>query len=91
MKILDEDDIKWLDDLISLEVDFINHCFETSEDFGKSAILNTMISFKEMYLKNKYGNILPQFSSEYRYLIVGILKNIDTEYQASAVRHILLN
>lgn len=89
MKVLNIDEVKQLDELISLEVDFINEKFNKSEELGRFCLSNSLKSFKTMYLRKRYGEILPQFSSEYRYLVVGILKNINDEFQEAALSELI--
>lgn len=91
MKILDENDIELLDIMVKNEIEFIHKGFKVSELLGKLFISNSISSFVNNHLKNTHGKeILPQFSSEYRYFIVGLLKNINDEFKEVVTREILI-
>lgn len=90
MKILDEKDIAILDFIVNNEIGFINKGFEASELLGKVFISNSINSFVDNNLKKLYGDIVPQFSSEYRYFIVGLLKGIDDKFKDIALKEVLI-
>ncbi len=81
MNRIDEEEQALLDELIKMEVDLITSCFKKSEELGKIAFSNSLNSFVGTYLEPKYKTkIITSMSTEYRYLLIGILSNIDSCY-----------
>ena len=87
---LNEEVIGLLNEVIQMEIEHINRGFNASELLGKVFLENTIKSFVDNYLKKIYGDIIPQYSSEYRYFIVGILKQIDDDFKELALCEILI-
>lgn len=91
MKVLSELDRQELDLLIEMECELLNKGYSISELTGNTFLSNTITSFANDYLKKIYGNIILQYSSEYRYFIVGLLKNIDKAYLEMALKEMLIH
>lgn len=80
MQILNKEETQILDGLIEMEVALIEKGFGISEDYGRLFFSNALNSFCEKYLNVKYkSKIIPSFSTEYRYLIIGILNKVDSK------------
>lgn len=90
MKKLSSKDIQELDLLIVMECELLNKGYSISELTGNIFLSNSITSFKNDYLKKCYGDIIPQFSSEYRYFIVGLLKNISKDYADAALKEVFM-
>ena len=90
MKKLTELDIVLLDNLIKSELEIIEKGFMISEMLGKVFLSNAINEFKDVYLKNKYGEIIPSMSTEYRYFILGILKTINDEFKELVIQEVLI-
>ncbi len=90
MKILDENTIQELDKLIDMECELLNKGYSISNTVGNTFLSNSITSFVDNFLKIVYGEIIPSYSSEYRYFIVGILKNIDNAYFEEAMQEVLI-
>lgn len=90
MQILSENEVLLIKTLAINEASLINKGFKTSLNLGFMFLSNSLTSFEENYLKPKYGNIIVNFSSEYRVLVLEILKNIDDLYKSEALSEILI-
>lgn len=90
MTILSEEDKELLNCLILSELTIIETGFSISQFSGKVFLQNAINDFKEIHLKSKYGDIIPSMCTEYRYFIIGLLKNIKNEYKEFAVREVIL-
>lgn len=90
MKVLTYEEIELLDILIKSELEIIEKGFCISELMGKLFLQNAITDFKENYLKKRYGDIIPALSTEYRYFILGLLKEIKDEYRDITTRFILV-
>lgn len=90
MKILNEEEVNLLKELAIGEAGLINIGFNESKHLGLMFLSNALTSFEENYLKPRYGNIITSFSSEYRVLLVEILKNIDDLYKSDILSEILI-
>ena len=90
MKKLTELDIVLLVNLIKSELEIIEKGFMISEMLGKVFLSNAINEFKDIYLKNKYGEIIPSMSTEYRYFILGILKTINDEFKELVIQEVLI-
>jgi hypothetical protein len=90
LKILSNEEIIQLKELAKSEAGLINMGFKESKHLGLVFLSNSLTSFEENYLKPKYGEVLTSFSTEYRVLVVEILKNIDDAFKNEALREILL-
>ncbi|WP_418181249.1 hypothetical protein ACNSOL_12135 (plasmid) [Aliarcobacter lanthieri] len=81
MKQLDKQDLELLDNLVKSEVSIIEKGFEQSVPIGKIFFSNALTSFKKEYLEKRYGiTVIPALSTKYRYLLIGILQNINQKY-----------
>lgn len=90
MILLREEHKKQLDELIKLEVEHINRGFQINLKLGKYYISNSISSFKNIYLKKVYGNVIPQLSTEYRIFLIGLLMGIKEEYKPIALSEVLI-
>lgn len=90
MKVLTLEDTQLLNSLIESELKLIETGFSVSSFVGKIFLQNTITSFKENYLESVYGKIIPALSTEYRYFIIGILKNIRDEYKELAISEVIV-
>ncbi len=90
MNVLTELDRQELDLLIMMECELLNKGYSISELAGNTFLSNSITSFANGYLKKIHGNIILSYSSEYRYFILGLLKNIDKVYHEMALREILI-
>ena len=90
MKILHSEEMKQLTSLAKNEASLINLGFTKSIALGLLFLSNALNSFEESYLKPKYGNIITSFSSEYRILVIEILKNIDDDFKIDALKEVIL-
>lgn len=90
MKILTNEDTALLDFLIKSEVELIEKGFKISEYTGKVFLSNAMTDFKDGHLKAKYGAIIPSMCTEYRYFIIGLLKELKGEFRDLAIQEVLI-
>lgn len=90
MKILTKLHTDLLDHLIKCELEIIEKGFSISKTTGKIFLQNTLTHFKDNYLKKLYGDIIPSFCSEYRYFLLGLLKDIKKEYLDCAISEVLI-
>ena len=90
MKVLNEADKKLLDSLVTNELVIIEKGFSISEFTGKVFLKNAITDFIDIHLKAKYGEIIPSMCREYRYCLIGLLKNINAEYKSSALSEVLI-
>lgn len=90
MIVLDNQNKDLLDTVIKNELNLIEIGFTISVNLGKVFLQDSINSFCEIYLKNKYGKVIPSLSTEYRYFIIGILTNIKKEYQDYVINEILI-
>jgi len=90
MRILNEEEVSLLKELAIGEAGLINIGFKESKHLGLMFLSNALTSFEENYLKPKYGNIITSFSSEYRVLLIEILKNIDDLYKNEVLCEVLI-
>lgn len=79
-----------LDELINMEVEHINRGFQINLKLGKYYVSNAISSFKNIYLKKVYGNVIPQLSTEYRTFLIGLLMGINEEYKPHALSEVLI-
>ena len=89
MNILTTYDKEMILSLVQMELEVIEKGFQISEFMGKIFLTNAINEFKNVYLKQKYGNIIPSMSTEYRFFIIHILKNIKDEYRGLAVKEVI--
>lgn len=90
MKILTQSEIELLNYVIKNEIEFINLGYKLSATTGHYFVSNAITSFVDIYLQRIYGNIVPQFSSEYRFFILGLLSNIDRAFKDDLLIEILI-
>lgn len=90
MNILSSADKKLLLSLIEIELEVIEKGFQISELMGNVFLANAINEFKNVYLKQKYGNIIPSMCTEYRFFIIHILKNIKDEYRGLATKEVIV-
>lgn len=90
MKVLSQDEKDLLDILVKNEIEIIEKGFLISEFMGKLFLSNSISDFKNVHLKAKYGEIIPAMCMEYRYFIIGLLKNIKDEYKGVATREVIV-
>ena len=90
MKRLDENIMKELNQLITTEVKIINKCFFISQELGLAMLNNSINSFVDIYIKEKYGDVVLAMCSEYRVFIVGLAREIDDKYQDVVVSTLLI-
>lgn len=90
MKQLTELDTVLIDHLVKSELEIIEKGFMLSEMIGKVFLSNAINEFRDVYLKNKYGEIIPSMSTEYRYFILGILKKVKDEFKESVIQEVLI-
>ncbi|MCG3684440.1 hypothetical protein [Aliarcobacter butzleri] len=90
MKVLLQDEKDLLDILVKNEIEIIQKGFLISEFMGKLFLSNSISDFKNVHLKAKYGEIIPAMCMEYRYFIIGLLKNIKDEYKSVATREVIV-
>ncbi|WP_152632518.1 hypothetical protein [Aliarcobacter butzleri] len=91
MNIISEEEKQLLNELIKMEVEFIEGGFKASTERGKMFFSNSLTHFVSTYLEPKYkSKIIPSMSTEYRYLLLGILANIDNKYLNSLIRESLI-
>jgi len=90
MKLLTDNDKILLDKLIEMDIVFIEKGFKISDFTGRLFLQNSINSFKNEYLRKIYGDCIFSFSTEYRYFIIGLLKNIDDKYKDSALSEVLI-
>ena len=90
MKMLNKKYVELLDCLIKSELQLIELGFEKSDFLGKVFLRNSITSFEEIYLKNIYVNFIPVFTIEYRYFLIGLLKEIKDEYKHFTISEILI-
>ena len=90
MKILNNEETELLKYLASLEATMINKSFKKSNEFGLVMLSNALTSFKDNYLNELYGNIVPSMNSEHRVFIVELLKLVEDEYKDEVLSELLI-
>ncbi len=90
MLVLSSEHLKQLKELIALECEHINRGFQINTKLGKYYISNAIYSFKCIYLKKVYGDVIPLLSTEYRAFIIGLIMGINDNYKEVALREILI-
>lgn len=90
MKQLTELDTVLIDHLVKSELEIIEKGFMLSEMMGKVFLSNAINEFRDVYLRTKYGEIIPSMSTEYRYFILGILKKVKDEFKECAIQEVLI-
>ena len=90
MKILTNEEVSLLKELAIGEAGLINIGFNESKHLGLMFLSNALTSFEENYLKPRYGKIITSFSSEYRVLLIEIIKNIDDLYKDEVLSEVLI-
>lgn len=90
MKILTENDCELLDMLIKSELEIIEKGFLVSDFTGKVFLSNSINDFKNIHLYAKYGDIIPSICTEYRYFIIGLLKNINEKFRTTSIQEVLI-
>lgn len=90
MKILSKIETVYLDILLTMEIGNIERGFEISETLGKLFLNNAIDSFVKNFLNRIYGDIIPSFSSEYRYFICGLLKGFKDNYKEIVFVEVLI-
>lgn len=89
MKILSQEETDLIIKLVNMELVVIEKGFAISEFMGKIFLLNSINDFKNIYLKAKYGDIIPSMCTEYRCFILNLLQNIKEEFRGLAIREII--
>ncbi len=90
MRVINEEELALLKELVRMEIELIHKGFECSNEYGLALLSNAIASFKDNYLRAKYGEIIPSMCSEYRIFIVEILKQISTEYKEIVLSELLM-
>ncbi len=79
-----------LEGLALSEAQLINMAFNLSEDQGKVHLSNAIDSFKDIYLKDTSSEVIFSLSTEYRFFIMELLKNINVVHRDIAVKDVLV-
>lgn len=90
MKLLNDEEKELLKQLIHNELLIIEKGFSFSIFTGNVFLENAITEFRDTYLKRKYGEFIPSMCIEYRYFIVGLLKEIKDEFRAAAIQEVLI-
>lgn len=89
MKLLTQLEYDLLCSLASKEAEIINLGFSKSEDIGILHLSNALTMFEKSYVIPNYGEVLLGMCSEYRVLVVEILKRIKEEYIRAAIDEVI--
>lgn len=89
MQVLTPEHMKMLKLLAQRESSIVNLAYAHNKEFGEIFLSNSITDFKEEYLKQQYGDVIPSMSTEYRFFILQLLDGVEEKYKADAIAFVL--